>query len=99
MMASAAQTALTKADLSPRDVDHFVPHQANARMMAAVCRRLDIPASKMRSSIREYANSSAATIPLTLALSAPAEGYAKGDIVLMTAAGAGMTGGAAVLRW
>lgn len=99
MMASAARTALTKAGLSPRDVDCFVPHQANARMMAAVCRQLEIPAAKMRSSIREYANSSAATIPLTLALTAPAEGYAQGDIVLMTAAGAGMTGGAAVLRW
>lgn len=99
MMVSAATTALEKAGLTARDVTYFVPHQANARMMAAVARKLAIPPDRMLSTITHYANSSAATIPLTLSAAAPAAGYRPGDIVLMTAAGAGMTGGAAVWRW
>lgn len=99
MMVNAANSALQKAGLTAGDVTYLVPHQANARMMRTVARRLGIPDERMLSTIAEYANSSAATIPLTLAAAAPAGGYRLGDVVLMTAAGAGMTGGAAVWRW
>ncbi|MFN0217752.1 MAG: beta-ketoacyl-ACP synthase III [Hyphomicrobium sp.] len=99
MMTASARTALEKAGLTAADVDHFVPHQANARMMETVARQLAIAPEKMRSTISEFANSSAATIPLTLSMMSPIGGYADGDVILMSAAGAGMTGGAAVLRF
>ena len=99
MMTGAAQAALQRAGLTADDVDHFIPHQANARMMSAVAEQLKIPAGRMRSTIGEYGNSSAATIPFTLSATALAHPIKRGDTVLMTAAGAGLTGGAVVVRW
>lgn len=100
MMTSAATTALRRASLTAADVDHFIPHQANIRMMSAVAEKLRIPEHRMRSTIAEYGNSSAATIPFTLSATVAAQpGIKRGDIVLMTAAGAGLTGGAVVFRW
>lgn len=97
MMTATAHAALEKARLTASDVAHFVPHQANARMMAAVAHKLEIPAERMASTVEDYANSSAATIPLTLSMHNAR--FRPGDHILMTAAGAGMIGGAAVWRW
>jgi 3-oxoacyl-[acyl-carrier-protein] synthase-3 len=99
IMTGAADEALRKAGIAASDVTHFIPHQANARMMGTVAHQLGIKPDRLRSSVGQYGNSSAATIPLTLSLSARAHNYARGDVVLMTAAGAGLTGGAAVFRW
>jgi 3-oxoacyl-[acyl-carrier-protein] synthase III len=99
MMTSSAQTALRRAGLSAADMTHFIPHQANARMMTAVAEQLKIPPDRMRSTIAEFGNSSAATIPFTLSHAADQGLLRRGDIVLMTAAGAGLTGGAAVVRY
>lgn len=99
MMSATAEAALAKANASAGDVAAFIPHQANARMMASVARRLAIAPDKVRSTISEFANSSAATIPFTLSATAPASGYCPGDMLLMTAAGAGLTGGAVAWRW
>ena len=68
-------------------------------MMATVAHQLAIAPEQMLSTIAQFANSSAATTPFTLLMSAKERRYKKGDIVLMTAAGAGLTGGAAVFRW
>jgi 3-oxoacyl-[acyl-carrier-protein] synthase-3 len=99
MMADAAQKALKRADLSASGVDHFIPHQANSRMMNAVAEQLKIPKDRIRSTIAEFANSSAATIPFTLSVTAEQGLIKRGDIILMTAAGAGITGGAVVFRY
>ncbi len=99
MMTESAEKALARAGLSSADVDHLIPHQANARMMNAIAHQLDIPAERLRSTIETFGNSSAATIPFTLSATATDKPYRKGDIALMTAAGAGLTGGAAVFRW
>jgi 3-oxoacyl-[acyl-carrier-protein] synthase-3 len=99
MMTGSAETALARAGLSAANVDHLIPHQANSRMMNTVAHQLDIPAERVRSTIEHFGNSSAATIPFTLSATAESKPYAPGDIILMTAAGAGMTGGAAILRW
>ncbi len=99
MMTGSAATALEKAALTASDVTHFIPHQANARMMTTIAQQLEIPPERLRSTIAEFGNSSAATIPLTLSASAEEHAYKPGDVVLMTAAGAGLTGGAAVFRW
>jgi 3-oxoacyl-[acyl-carrier-protein] synthase III len=99
MMTNSAQSALSRAGLNAADVTHFIPHQANARMMAAVAEQLKIPKDRMRATIAEFGNSSAATIPFTLSHAAEQGLLTRGDIVLMTAAGAGLTGGAAVVRY
>ena len=99
MMTGSAAKALEKAGVTASDVDHFIPHQANARMMTTFAQQLEIPPERLRSTIESFGNSSAATIPFTLSASAEEHAYKTGDVVLMTAAGAGLTGGAAVFRW
>jgi 3-oxoacyl-[acyl-carrier-protein] synthase-3 len=99
MMTGSAESALRKAGLTPKDVAHFIPHQANARMMRTVAHQIGVAPESLHATVAEFGNSSAATIPLTLSLSAREHAYKSGDIVLMTAAGAGLTGGAAVLKW
>ena len=99
MMTASATAALASAKIAARSVDHFIPHQANARMMKTVTLQLGIAPDRLLSTIADYGNSSAATIPLTLSMSAEERRYKPGDTLLMTAAGAGLTGGAAVWRW
>ena len=99
MMTATARAALGKAGFSANDVKHFIPHQANVRMMAQVARQIGVAPDRLGSTIAEFGNSSAATIPFTLSMDSNTRHYAKGDIVLMTAAGAGLTGGAVVFRW
>jgi 3-oxoacyl-[acyl-carrier-protein] synthase III len=99
LMTDCAEKALSKAGLGAGNVDHLIPHQANARMMSTIAHQLDIPAGRLRSTVENFGNSSAATIPFTLSSTANARPYKQGDIVLMTAAGAGLIGGAAVFRW
>jgi 3-oxoacyl-[acyl-carrier-protein] synthase-3 len=95
MMAETSREALEAAGLTIADVDLFVPHQANARIMDAVAHKLAIGAEKMISTVADYANSSAATIPFSLSLAARPH-LRPGARVLMCAAGAGLTGGAVV---
>jgi 3-oxoacyl-[acyl-carrier-protein] synthase-3 len=99
IMTDCAEKALAKAGLGAADVTALIPHQANARMMNTIAHQLDMPADRLRSTIEDFGNSSAATIPFTLSATAEEKPYKAGDLVLMTAAGAGLTGGAAVFRW
>jgi 3-oxoacyl-[acyl-carrier-protein] synthase-3 len=89
--------ALDQAGLNARDITRFVPHQANKRIFSVVSERLEICTSKTVSTIKDYGNSSAATIPLSLSIANRARRFDANDRLLLTAAGAGMTGGAAVL--
>lgn len=98
LMADAAQKALAAAGLSLDDIDYFVPHQANGRIIGATQKQLGIPDAKMLSSVGLYANSSAATIPLTLSLAHAEKPFQPGTRMLLCAAGAGLTGGAVVLE-
>ncbi|ASY70021.1 beta-ketoacyl-ACP synthase III [Sinorhizobium fredii] len=97
MMSTCATRALAAAGLGPAEVSRFVPHQANVRIFDAVCGNLDIDPSKTVRTIEEYGNSSAATIPLSLSLARKANPFASGEKLLLTAAGAGLTGGAVVV--
>jgi 3-oxoacyl-[acyl-carrier-protein] synthase-3 len=99
LMAATAERALAKAGVGARDVACWIPHQANARITAAVRRRLGLEASRELSTLAEFGNSSAATIPFTLSMESGRSPIRAGDLVLMTAAGAGLAGGAIVLRW
>ena len=99
MMAESARAALDEAALTTGDVAHWVPHQANSRIIEATRHKLAIEPERTLSSVAHYGNSSAATIPFTLSLLAGERRYARGDTVLMTAAGAGLTGGAILWGW
>ncbi len=96
MMVECAREALAQADLAVADLDLFVPHQANARIIAAVARQLGVPEEKTVTTVEQFGNSSAATIPFSLSAAGRAA-LRPGAKVLMCAAGAGLTGGAAVL--
>lgn len=98
LMSDSARRALDRAGLTGEDISHFAPHQANARLMNAVAHNLVIPDAKMLSSVTHFGNSSAATIPLTLSLAHAKRPFKAGETILMSAAGAGLTGGACVLR-
>lgn len=98
LMVDCSREVLAQADVTPQSVDRFVPHQANARIFAAVGSKLGVRDEAMASSIAEFGNSSAATIPLTLALSHQARPITAGETLLLAAAGAGMTGGALLIR-
>ncbi|KUO53948.1 MAG: 3-oxoacyl-ACP synthase [Alphaproteobacteria bacterium BRH_c36] len=97
MMSDSSRSALDGAGLGPADVTHFVPHQANSRIIEAVRKDLGIAKASVMSTIEGFANSSAATIPFTLSYLSEARGFQPGDRVLMCAAGAGLNGGAIVL--
>ena len=98
MMTEAASTALARAGLGLDDIDYLVPHQANTRIMGAVQRQLGVADAKVLSTVALYANSSAATIPLTLSVASEARAFRPGERLLLCAAGAGLTGGAVVFE-
>ena len=86
------------AGVSLADVDWFIPHQANQRILEGVARRLGIEESRVISTVAQHANTSAASIPLALA-EGLADGRVKpGQLLLMEAMGGGLTWGAAVVR-
>jgi len=90
---------LQKAGLSVEQIDLFVPHQANIRIMEALAERLNLSMEKVYSNIHKYGNTSAASIPIALT-EAYLEGRLKrGDLVLMTAMGGGLTWGAVLIRF
>jgi 3-oxoacyl-[acyl-carrier-protein] synthase-3 len=96
MMTNCAREALARAGIVAADAGRFVPHQANTRIFDAVCGNLGIDPEKTVRTIEDFGNSSAATIPLSLSVAHAARPFHAGEHVLMTAAGAGLTGGAAV---
>ena len=94
-----SREVLDMAGLKPADVDWFIPHQANQRIIDAVGERLGIPAERSYVNIDRYGNTSAASIPIALD-EAVREGKVKrGQVVLMAAFGAGLTWAASVVRW
>jgi 3-oxoacyl-[acyl-carrier-protein] synthase-3 len=97
-MTASCRRVLDSADLSTDDVDHFVAHQANARILRAVADRLAIPEQRCIVNVDRYGNTTAASIPLALADLATT-GATPGDRVLLTAFGAGLSWGSALLRW
>jgi 3-oxoacyl-[acyl-carrier-protein] synthase-3 len=99
VVVESAAAALDKSGLAPSDVNVFVPHQANARIVSAAADRLGIPAERTVVNIDRYGNTSAGSIPIALTEAIEAGRVHAGDIVLLSGFGAGMTWGSAVLRW
>lgn len=98
IMTACSEAALAEAGIAADAVDRFVPHQANARIFSAVGRKVGAREEAMVSTIAEFGNSSAATIPLSLSLSHESRPIGPGETLLLAAAGAGLTGGALVYR-
>ena len=96
-MLQSSQSIMEKNGLTVENLDWFVPHQANLRIIEAVGNRLQIPESKVLVNIQHYGNTSAASIPLCL------DEYKyklkKGNKILLTAFGAGFTWGAMYIIW
>ncbi|MEA2218479.1 MAG: 3-oxoacyl-[acyl-carrier-protein] synthase [Solirubrobacteraceae bacterium] len=98
-MVEATEVALTRAGIGIDDVDVFVAHQANARIIEAAARRLGVPEEKVVINVDTVANTSSASIPIAL-WQAEREGRLKpGDIVAMATFGAGFAWGAGVMSW
>lgn len=94
-----AQHILEKNHFSIEDVDWFVPHQANQRILEAVAQRLRLPAEKVLINVDRYGNTSAATIPTMLDEAIRDGRIKKGQLLLLDAFGAGFTYGAMLIRW
>ena len=98
-MATTALESIRRSGLEPGDIDLFIPHQANVRIIEAVAKGLDLPMDKMFINLDKYGNTSAASVPIALA-EAVNEGRIKvGDNVTIVAFGAGFTSGAVTIEW
>jgi len=95
----SAGATLSQVGIAADDVDLFVPHQANARIIDAAAARLGIPPERTFVNIDRYGNTSAASIPIALAEAADAGRLHRGDLVLLSGFGAGMSWASALLRW
>jgi 3-oxoacyl-[acyl-carrier-protein] synthase-3 len=94
-----SREALSLAGLTTEDVDVFIPHQANQRIIDAVGTRLGIPAERCYVNIERYGNTSAASIPIALDEAVRSGRIRPGNVILMAAFGAGLTWAASVVRW
>ncbi|RUM59321.1 MAG: 3-oxoacyl-ACP synthase [Persephonella sp.] len=98
-MGKASQKALEKAGITVDDIKLVIPHQANIRIIRALAERLNIPEDKVYSNIHKYGNTSAASIPIAMYEAYKEGKLKKGDYVLLTAFGGGLTWGAVVLKF
>ena len=98
-MAESSRLMLDRNGHTPQDLKLFVPHQANIRIMDAAVKRLELPYERMAVNIDKYANTTAATIPTALLQSFEQGKVGKGDLVVLSAFGAGFTWGAMLMRW
>jgi 3-oxoacyl-[acyl-carrier-protein] synthase-3 len=97
-ISEAVRSAAAAAGVELSEVDWFIPHQANLRILEGVARRLGIEESRVISTVSRHANTSAASIPLALVEGMADGRIKKGDLLLMEAMGGGLTWGAVVLR-
>ena len=98
-LAQVMEEALGLAGLSAADVDWVVPHQANARILDATARKLDLPAGKVIVTVDQHANPSAASVPLALDTAVRDGRIRQNDLIVLEAMGGGFTWGAAVIRF
>lgn len=91
--------AIAKANLQPKDIDMFIPHQANLRIIEAARERLELPLDKCYVNIDKYGNTSAASVLLALHEAINESKIKEGDNILFSVFGAGLAWGSAVVRW
>jgi 3-oxoacyl-[acyl-carrier-protein] synthase III len=99
ILVQSAEDILAQCDVTIDDVDLYIPHQANVRIIEHATRKLGVPSDRVVINVDRYGNTSSGSIPLALA-DALADGRLRpGQLVLMTGMGAGLTWGSALMRW
>jgi 3-oxoacyl-[acyl-carrier-protein] synthase III len=98
-MAEMTERVLERNKLTGQDVDCFIAHQANRRIITATADRLGMPLEKVIINIDRYGNTTAGTIPLAMRTALEEGKLKKGDLLLVAAVGAGFTSGATLIRW
>ena len=96
---SIARETLDRNNIDKHDLDWFVPHQANMRIITAAAKKLDMPMERVIVTVDEHANTSAASIPLALDVAVRDGRIKRGELLLFEAFGAGFTWGSALLRF
>ena len=99
MITDVIEDVFAQADISADDLDWFVPHQANKRIIDASAKKLGIPEEKAVVTVHLHGNTSAASVPLALSAAVADGRIKKGDLVMLEAMGGGFTWGAVLLRW
>jgi 3-oxoacyl-[acyl-carrier-protein] synthase-3 len=99
VLVSSARAVLDRCGVSVDEVDVYVPHQANVRIMDHAAEKLGIPPERMVINVDRYGNTSSGSIPLALADAQRDGRLKKGDLVLMTGMGAGLTWGSGLMEW
>jgi len=99
VMVSSAEAILNECDKTVDDVDVYVPHQANVRIIDHAARKLGFPQEKTIVNVNKYGNTSSGSIPLALADAADDGRLKPGKLVLLTGMGAGLTWGSALIEW
>jgi 3-oxoacyl-[acyl-carrier-protein] synthase-3 len=98
-MADVSTELLTEQGFAKEEIKLFIPHQANERIIDAVGERMKFPADRVFKNVDRYGNTSAASIPIALDESVRAGLIKTGDLILMTAFGAGLVWGSVLVRW
>ena len=98
-MGEVCETLLARNGISAADIDCFIPHQANQRIIKATAERLGLKPERVIINIDRYGNTTAGTIPLAMQTAREEGRLKKGDLVLLASVGAGFTVGATLLRW
>ncbi|MEN3342500.1 MAG: 3-oxoacyl-[acyl-carrier-protein] synthase [Actinomycetota bacterium] len=99
ILVQSAEQLLAACGVSIDDVDVYIPHQANTRIIDHATRRLGVPRERVVVNVDRYGNTSSGSIPLALADAAADGRLRPGELVLMTGMGAGLTWGSALMRW
>jgi 3-oxoacyl-[acyl-carrier-protein] synthase III len=99
VLVQSAEAVLERCGLTIDDVDVYVPHQANVRIIDHATKKLGVPSEKVVVNVDRYGNTSSGSIPLALADAAIDGRLSEGKLVLMTGMGAGLTWGSALMRW
>jgi len=97
-LSEVLKEVLAEAGLTTEDIDWLVPHQANARILEATAKKLNMPAEKVVMTVGQHANTSAASVPLALDQAVRDGRIQRGDLVMLEAMGGGFTWGASLIR-
>jgi 3-oxoacyl-[acyl-carrier-protein] synthase-3 len=99
ILCDTIQDVLQASGLRPEQIDLYIPHQANIRIINAAIDVLHIPRSKVFNNLEKYGNTSAGSIPIALDEAAAEGRFKEGDLVVLSGFGAGLAWGTAVMRW
>jgi len=99
MISDVVEGAFEKANIEPSELNWFVPHQANKRIIDGAGKKLKIPADKVIVTVDKHANTSAASVPMALSIGVADGRIKQGDLVMLEAMGGGFTWGASLVRW